>query len=560
MGNVRPEGCAPGFARPITYASPRWARVGREERMFGWFRKSKPAHPLADLDKTRELVATLPGNDPTKALERICGWLDSITQAREFKVQQRWEAVDVLDQSAVAHRRKLAQDYISGGRSKNTDEEKLWNASLAFWKVLGAAYLRCISQVRATPDAEPLPKEVLARIAARTLRAAGLQLKWIYLRHGQAEERIWHELGGAYLFAENQGVAALRAELYAEDRSASSAQEELLKALMLVMASPHNLEAPHLHLAERFVAHFAGRFVLAEKSAPECGFAFDLAQAKPPVRVHKDMAPGSMVRYFGAGQAERGLADLMQEIRAKDGIPGAVNLGGHFDTDMVLSVLAHLTRIWHTTPPARRAKRSEISTRITVVPGLPNILRCLELAPGGASLDPKTFAEQETWTVFDKSDSGYGVMVPEERGSFEFDPVTGVHIASGEWLRIGSLMALREEGKAVWRIGVVRRVTYDAANRRRAGIGLIEGVAAVVRLAQASGPRAAEPERRRSAVLMSHASEAGTEALVLMRAGHFLATQKLAMQFEGRDYVLEPDALIEAGADFDCARFRMAPA
>jgi len=528
--------------------------------MFGWFKKSKPAHPLADLDKTRELVATLPGNDPAKALERIGGWLDSITQAREFELQQRWEAVDLLDQTAVAHRRKLMHDYVSGARSKKADEEKLWNGSVAFWKVLGAAYLRCIAQIRATPDAEPPARDVLALVAARAMRAAGLQLKWIYLRHGQAEERIWHELGSAYLFAENQGVAALRAELYAEDRSASSAQEELLKALMLVMASPHNLEAPQLHLAERFVAHFAGRFVLAEKSAPECAYAFDLALAKPPVRVHKDMAPGSMVRFFGAGEAERGLADLMQEIRAKDGIPGDVNLGGHFDADTVLSVLAHLARMWDTTPPGRRAERSAAATRVTVVPGLPNILRCLELAAGGASLDPKTFAEQESWAVFDRSDSGYGVMVPEERGSFEFDPVTGVRAASGDWLRIGSLVALHEEGATGWRIGVVRRITYDASNRRRAGVGLIEGLAAVVRLAQAGGPRAAEPERRRSAVLMSHASEAGTEALVLMRAGHFLTTQKLAMQFEGRDYVLEPDALIEAGADFDCARFRMAPA
>jgi len=352
----------------------------------------------------------------------------------------------------------------------------------------------------------------------------------------------------------------VRVEPYAEDRGASSAQEELLKALMLVMASPHNLEAPHLHLAERFAAHFAGRFVLAEKSAPECAYAFDLALAKPPVRVHKDMAPGSMVRFFGAGEAERGLAELMQEIRAKDGIPGAVNLGGHFDTETVLSVLAHLTRIWDTTTPARRAKRSQFATRVTVVPGLPNILRCLELAAGGASLDPKSFAEQETWTVFDKSDSGYGALVPEERGSFEFDPVTGVRTASGDWLRIGSLVAMREEGAAIWRIGVVRRITYDASNRRRAGIGLIEGVAAVVRLAPATGPRVAESERRRSAVLMSHASETGTETLVLMRAGHFLATQRLAMQLEGRDYVLEPEALIEGGEDFDCARFRMAPA
>jgi hypothetical protein len=405
-------------------------------------------------------------------------------------------------------------------------------------------------------DAARFPKNATALIAARALRAAGMQLKWTYLRHAQAEPRIWQELGSAYQFADTQGVAETGVELYAEDRGSASAQEELLRAMMLAMALPYNLEAPQLHLAERFIAHFSRRFVLTGKPAEGCAFAFDLTGGKPPAGAREDMTAAT-VRFFGAGEGARGIADLVQDIRAKDGVPSDLNLGGTFDMEAVLAALMHLTRIWETAPPKRGAERSAAATHITVVPGLPNILRCLELVAAGATLDPKNFAEQESWEVLDRSRTGYGVLVPDERPSFEFDPVTGVRTASGDWLRIGALIALREEGQREWRIGVVRRILYDDANRRRAGIGLIEGAAAVVKLAPASGPRANEPERRRSAVLVSQAFDGDSEAIVLMRGGHYTNTQRLAMNFEGQNYVLEPEALVESGTDFDCARFTM---
>jgi hypothetical protein len=263
------------------------------------------------------------------------------------------------------------------------------------------------------------------------------------------------------------------------------------------------------------------------------------------------------MRFFGAGAAEQALARLARDISVRDVIPGEVNLGGNFDQEAVLAVLAHLQRVWDSTPPARRAERSETATRIAVVPGLPNVLRCLELIASGTPLDPKNLAEQETWTVFDRSDGGYGAVVPEERGSFLFDPVTGVRAGSGDWLTIGTLLALREEQTAAWSIGVIRRVTFDASGHRRVGIQLIPGAPLVVKLAPASGARAGEPERRRSAVLLPVAPDDGEEALVVMRAGHYMSTQGLSVRLNDTNYILQPAGLIEGGEDFDCARFKM---
>ena len=328
---------------------------------------------------------------------------------------------------------------------------------------------------------------------------------------------------------------------------------------MLVMASPSNLAPLKQHIAERVIGYFGSRFVLEREPALECGFSFDLAMAAPPAQLQKARATGSMVRFFGAGEAGRGLTDLMREIRAKDGIPRDVNLGGEFDRESVLSVLAHLDRHWNSTP-ARRSGRSEFVTGVTVVPGFPNILRCLELVANGVPLDPRNFPEQESWITANRSDDGFGVLVPAENESFEYDPLTGERIGTGDWLRIGRLVALSEENARTWKLGLIRRITREGSGQRYVGIELLEGMAIVIKLLNASGPRVGEPERRRTAVLLANAMDKNDEALVLMRAGHFAKTQTLSMQIEDQRYLLVPIALVEDGEDFDCARFRMQPA
>ena len=181
--------------------------------MFGWFRK-KPAHPLADLDATRAQIATLAGVPPQQALARIGEWLDSLTAARELELEARWKAVDLLDQAAAVPRRRLMQESVSPARTNKPLEEQRSAAALAFWQSQGAAYARCLTTLRSVEsEAARLAKNATVLIAARALRATAMQLKWTYLRHVQAEPRIWQALGGAYQFAETKGIVGLRAEL-----------------------------------------------------------------------------------------------------------------------------------------------------------------------------------------------------------------------------------------------------------------------------------------------------------------------------------------------------------
>ena len=56
---------------------------------------------------------------------------------------------------------------------------------------------------------------------------------------------------------------------------------------------------------------------------------------------------------------------------------------------------------------------------------------------------------------------------------------------------------------------------------------------------------------------LAAAPEESDEAVVVMRAGHYMATQSLNVQLGDAGYVLQPAGLIEGGEDFDCARFKV---
>ena len=95
--------------------------------MLNWLGGGKVDHPMADPKQAREVVAGLPVNDPAKALQEITEWLESLNQTEGFKVDRRFENIDLLDSAAKNHQRKLSQDYLSMPRQQKFHENKLWN-------------------------------------------------------------------------------------------------------------------------------------------------------------------------------------------------------------------------------------------------------------------------------------------------------------------------------------------------------------------------------------------------------------------------------------------------
>ena len=74
------------------------------------------------------------------------------------------------------------------------------------------------------------PKEMVARIGARAVRAATLELRWTLLAYAPMDVTLWGRLGRLYRDCERVGVATLRFKVYADMRAPSTVRREYLRA------------------------------------------------------------------------------------------------------------------------------------------------------------------------------------------------------------------------------------------------------------------------------------------------------------------------------------------
>lgn len=507
------------------------------------FGGGKPDHPMADIKNAKSLIADLPAGNSIKALEDVTYWLESIMREEGFKVDYRFMLVDLLDQAAKNHPRKLAQEYLTTDRQEKFRESKLWHTSFEFWKMLGGAYLHCVEQFQAGAGGSGAFKKDLPVAVARALRTLSLQLKWGLLRYGPLEDRVWSELGRLYLFAETQKLATQSLVIYPGQHGGGTINQEFLKALMLSVSSTDGLAPLRQEIAERIVAHFGAQFILQPKPAPGCNYFFDLAMRKTAARVMSNMSPAATTRYFGAGAALEGLQQMAQAIHEQNAIPLDINLGGTYEPGFVFGVMQHLAMYWSDTPPARSSERRKIATRLTVVHGFKETYASVDPTTQENSLDFHQMDGSESWIVENVSEGGFGAIIPTLKS---------------DWLKVGCLLGLQTETSKYWGAGMIRRITRDEFQQRRVGIQVLSKSVIPVTLTPSDSTSSFNASRSGDpGVLLSTAPDKNGEISLLLRDGSYSPRQALDMHVRGKIYYLMPSRLVEAGADFDLANFKV---
>jgi hypothetical protein len=512
--------------------------------MLGFLKGEKVDHPMADAKRAREIVAELPV-DPLKALSEITHWLETLRDTKSFRTERLFENIDLLDAAAKNHQRKLAQEYFGTARQQKFQEHRLWTGSFGFWKALSEAYLECVTRFESGQTGTAIRKN-LPLIVARTLRAMTLQLKWILVRYGPVEPRVWSDIGRLYQVGEAAGFADAVIQIYPGSHGGGSVRQELLKALMLGVSSTDGLSPLRQEIAERAVAHFSTGFRIARQSGPGCGYAFDLAGGKPPFRVVGDRPLPASVRFFGAGDALAELRKVEAAIRETGAIPSGVHLGGNYDKAVVLPVLAHLAAYWSDDAPARAAERRHTATRMTVLHGMAEILRVLDPANSDDldfSAPAAAESTAESWIVENVSDGGYGAIIPATKS---------------DWLRVGALVGVRTEVAQHWGVGIVRRVTRDEHQQRRVGVQVLSKIAIPVRIGKSGGAFASAPaEPTDPALLLSTTPDSRGEVGLVLRESSYNARDSLDMVVNNKPYLLMPSRLVEGGEDYDWAMFKV---
>jgi hypothetical protein len=500
--------------------------------MLNWIKGDESDHPLADEKQAKELLADLP-SDSYKTIEEVGRWLEELEHANSMKLTRAAAIVDELDHAVRAHLKKLQQEYVgSGGRLQKFQETRIWTTTTLFWRRLVRAHLLLLKRFQAGDGGWGSIKDRVPLVAARAARAAQMLLKWQLLRYGPVDHETWSALGYVMAYAEEKNMSTGKVTVY--PGSDSTIQREFLKAMMLAMSSTDSLLPHKLEVAERLISHYSDLFALQRKPAKGLHFFVDLGAGTPAARCMARVEEKASTRFFGPGGAAQAMEALAMSVKSTGAIPANMDLGGAHRADVVVETAQHLARYWAAQPPARSEERRRTVSQIIVIHGFDDIV---------ARLSDETQAGRadENWTVENESEGGYGALI----GS-----------SSGDWVNVGALIGVKLSDGGSWAVGVVRRVTGRSDLQRYVGIQLLARGAAAVQLRSLQNPKAA---LQRALLLPSRASDVPGqgEMKLLLREGSFSPQAQFEMLAYGRSYVLLPRQLVEEGADFDIARYRV---
>jgi len=496
--------------------------------MISLFGSKKPDHPMADIKEARKLFEELPSTDAFKCTEELTHWLESVMAEEGFKPEYRAQLVQLLDETAQTHVRKLARDYMASSRLAKAQEMRLWKAINEYWRHAALAYAGCIELYATGAKGADALKGSMPLLLARALRALGSHLKWMYVRYGPMDQSVWGVIAKVYALAETRKFAQFPVTLYPGVPGESTPEQEFLKAVMLSASSPDSLLPLEIELCERLIAHFCASFTLRLDQQPDIAYWIDLATNQAPLRLARPPQRAPTLRFFAAGKALEELETLTGNIKTTGRVPVQVNLGGNYPAEVVLDVLNHLALYWSPKPPERRHQRHRVKSRLNVVHGFDGVLGVFGAGPGDD-------ADMESWIVEDVSAGGFGAGIPEIRG---------------EWLKIGCLLGLQPEGGDTWVLGVIRRLYRESPLKGSVGIQTIARSAELVQLSVSGGAGG------ETGILIGDGSEQPGEARVLLRSGGFVPGQNLEYQKGAATCLLMPQGVVESGEEYELVKFR----
>ncbi len=473
----------------------------------------KADHPLANPKEVRRVLDTLPAQE-LKALDELSHWHESVSTAAGFKPAERVQVTGALDEAAQPRLRKLSRDYFAATRPSRYQENLLWTQMHEYWRQAGLAWARTVDGFLQANDARGL-----ATAAVRALRALAQQIKWQHLRYGPIDPKVWSVINNVFAAAEARGVA--------------DARSEFLKVAMFSASSPDGLLPAEIELAEKLVSELAGNFVIATAPARELLYWTDLAQAMAPVRMAKPPTPVPTLRHFGPGGGVARLQDIIKRLETTGQVPSDLNLVGA-DPEVVLEVLRHLAVYWSPEPPARQHPRHPVKSRLAIAHGFDGVIEALGGA-GGGSLDfDAKGTGAESWIVDNVSAGGIGAVVPQMKG---------------DWLRVGTLLAMQPDGGANWVVGMVRRLSRTSTQEARVGIQTLSRAPALAKFSMRG-------LGEHVGVLLPSPVLGSGETSIALKAGIYARGQNLEAEMQGQHHVFMPQGTPESGDDYELVRFR----
>jgi hypothetical protein len=496
-------------------------------KLFG----GKPDHPMADPKEVRRILDDLPAQDAYKALDELTHWHESVAAAEGFRFDQRLALHLQIDEAAQVRVRKLSRDYLAAARPSRFQETRLWTVIHGYWNQAGLAYAKTVDGLLQSGKAAESVKSQVPLLFVRTLRSLAQCVKWMHLRYGPIDMATWGILNNVYALAEARRLTDAKVMAYPNGPE-STPRDEFVRALLFSASSPDSLLPIEIEIAERAIADCAPRVNLSSAPGKEFSYWTDLAQAMAPLRLAKPPAPSPGLRFLATGPALETLSERERKLRSMPLGPAHAGAQGQEDPETALEVTQHLAMYWSPEPPERKSPRHAVKSRLTVIAGFEGVLHALDPNMSGSlNFDANS---GESWIVENVSAGGFGAVVPQVKG---------------DWLKVGTLLAMQPDGGTNWVVGAIRRVSRTSAQEARVGIETLSRAPKVVKFrVRGLGEEAG--------ILLPAAVLGSGEVCVALRAGVYPPGQNLEATFDEREHVYMPQAAAQKAEDYELLRFR----
>ena len=505
---------------------------------------------MADIKSAQQVLKDVPRNDALKALQEITEWVESVRDNADFQLDQRFDVLSLLDESARTYMRKLVREYFSAPAQSQFQENRTWMVLNEFFTQIEQAYFKVLTGYHNGEKGSSAIKSAMPLVTARGIYAVMGRLKYASARYLQVDETIWKHLAEYYSHAEAHQFLNEPVTLYAGLTPATTVKYKFASLVMWYAPGSGSLSPLHMHLAERLANHFGSHFTVDTQLASGSQYSFDLAHPAQLGRVTADTTPLSSMRFLGAGDIGLQI-DALVKMLEKNIVPEEISLGGVYPAAIVCDVVRHLAIFWTSPPPMRRNTRRQINVNMNVVHGFSSVVKRgetvkhgdLQHDETGSATDrqpsiPRDAAVGTNWEVEDISIGGFRGVLPGK---------------SAGGVKIGSLVGIKPENVEFLGVGIVRRMTRDGQNNLHAGVEILSKQVENVVLHMHGDSRA---DGEQTALWLRGPGDDTGEVWLLMNPDAFSMNLSLNTLFEGKSYLLIPLALLERGGDYDLARYR----
>jgi hypothetical protein len=182
--------------------------------MLKWLGGGKPDHPMHSVKAAEKILSELAPANAEQALDEVCGYLESVSNAPDFKPDLRAGVLEALDDYGRRYQEALIEEYLGAARIHDLKSRERCQKAYEFWAALSAAYIGCLEKdFPVETGKRPANEDLIAQLICRGVRAVAAQERVRHLAYQTVDKEVWTRLCRLYELAERAGVESRRVQV-----------------------------------------------------------------------------------------------------------------------------------------------------------------------------------------------------------------------------------------------------------------------------------------------------------------------------------------------------------